>query len=192
MKVIVTSAGPDIESPVSGVFGRAPYFLEVDTEDLSCSPLKNPALEQGSGAGIEAAQFVLKRKPDALISSNYGPNAFQVLTAGSIPCYEAGTGTVRESVEAFSRGELEALGSANAASHSGVAGGGGRGGGGRGGGGRGSRNMDRDRSNDQTTGNGDRVKSGGQLEELSARLRDLRGQIADIVAQIDRLTEQGQ
>lgn len=175
MKVIVTSVGPDIESPVSGVFGRAPYFLEVDTDDLSCSPLRNPAVEQSSGAGIEAAQFVLKQGPEALISSNVGPNAFQVLTAGSVPCYEAGSGTVRESVEAFSRGELGALGSANAASHSGIAAGG------RGGSVNGGR-----------LEGGDRQKGIDRLEELSARLRELRGQIADIVSQIDRITEEGE
>lgn len=160
MKIIVSSSGNDMGSSVSGVFGRAPYFILVDTEDLLYEAFGNPAADLNSGAGIQAAQFIMGKKPEALISTNIGPNAFEVLEAGSVPCYQSVEGTVAETVEAFSCGDLRALGSANAESHSGT--------------------VDTDGPENGSS----------ELEELSARIETLRGQIAEIVDSIDRLTEE--
>ncbi len=162
MKVIVSSTGKGVDDTISTVFGRAEYYLLVDTDEFSSESFENPAVNQSSGAGIQAAQFVLKQNPESVISSSIGPNAYEVLTAGSIPCYTATGGTVRETVEAFNRGELPMMGAANADSHSGMA-----------------------RNTADLTN-----KAGGEeneLEILSARLRDLRGQIAEILQQLDRI-----
>lgn len=164
MKVIVSSSGSDMDSSVSQVFGRAEYYILADTDDLSHEALENPATGQSSGAGVMAAQFVLEQAPGALISSNIGPNAFQVLSAGSVECFAAPDGTVKEAVEAFSRGELTSLSSPNARSHSGTAG--------------------------RTGGHEPRSGSGNDLERLAGQLRDLRGQVAEIVQQIDSLTKE--
>ncbi len=164
MKIIVSSSGREMNSPVSPVFGRAEYYILVNTEENSHEALENPAAGQSSGAGIQAAQFVLKREPEALIASNIGPNAFEVLSAGSVECFAAPEGTVREAVEAFGRGELKTIGSANARSHSGMSG---------------------SRGKDPAVTTGE-----DQLVQLAERLRELRGQVAEIVQQIDLLTKE--
>ena len=163
MKIMVSAAGGDLDSRVSPVFGRAEYYILVDTEDGSYQSLENPASGQSSGAGIKAAQFVLNKNPEALIASNIGPNAFEVLSAGTLDCYEAIEGTVKEAVEAFQRNQLRPLGSANAPSHSGTA-----------------------------PANGGAESSQEQLEKLSRRLKELRGQVAEIIQQIDTLTKEQQ
>ncbi len=162
MKAIVSSTGKSVDDTISTVFGRTEFYLLVDTEDFTSESFDNPAVNQSSGAGIEAAQFVLKKNPGSVISSSIGPNAYEVLSAGSVPCYTATGGTVRETVEAFNRGELPMMGAANADSHSGMAG-----------------NSSRFSEN---TGD-----SESELEMLSAKLRDLRGQIAAILQQLDRI-----
>lgn len=164
MKVIVSSSGSDIDSPVSQVFGRAEYYILADTDDLTHEALENPATGQSSGAGVMAAQFVLEQAPGALISANIGPNAFQVLSAGSVECFAAPEGTVKEAVQAFARGELSSLSSPNARSHSGTAGG--------------------------TASDQPRSGSGEDLEKLARQLRDLRSQVAEIIQQIDSLTKE--
>ena len=161
MKVIVSSTGKSVDDAISTVFGRTEFYLLVDTEDFTSESFKNPAADQSSGAGIQAAQFVLKKNPGSVISSSIGPNAYEVLGAGSIPCYTATAGTVRETVEAFNRGELPLMGSANADSHSGMA-----------------RNA---ADPSDSTAN--------ELEMLTARLRDLRGQVAEILQQLDKIKE---
>ncbi|NOQ21165.1 MAG: dinitrogenase iron-molybdenum cofactor biosynthesis protein [Candidatus Aegiribacteria sp.] len=162
MKVIVSSTGKSVDDAISTVFGRTEFYLLVDTKDFSSESFDNPALNQSSGAGIQAAQFVLKKNPGSVISSSIGPNAYEVLSAGSVPCYTATGGTVRETVEAFNRGELPMMGTANADSHSGMAG----------------------NASGPSENIGDKEN---ELEILSARLRDLRGQIAEILQQLDRI-----
>ena len=63
MKVIISSSGESIDSSISPVFGRTEYYLLVNTEDLTHESFVNPASSQSSGAGIQAAQFVLKKDP---------------------------------------------------------------------------------------------------------------------------------
>jgi predicted Fe-Mo cluster-binding NifX family protein len=166
MKVLVSSTGKSVDSPISQVFGRAEFYSLVDTEDLSLETFENPARNQSGGAGIQAAQFVLKKNPETIISSNIGPNAFEVLSAGSVPCYSATGGTVREMVEAFNRGDLLKMGTATADSHSGMS-----------------------RS---TVGNAPAAEEAAEneLEILTAKLRDLRSQVADILQQLDEIGEE--
>ncbi len=162
MKVIVSSTGKSVDDTISTVFGRTEFYLLVDTEDFTSESFDNPAVNQSSGAGIEAAQFVLKKNPGSVISSNIGPNAYEVLSAGSVPCYTATGGTVRDTVEAFNREELPMMGAATAGSHSGMA-----------------RNTSVHSEN--AAGQED------ELQILTARLRDLRGQIAEILEQLDEI-----
>lgn len=165
MKVIVSSTGKDIDSEISPVFGRAKYYLLVNTDDFSFESSENPAISQSGGAGIQAAQFVLKQNPEAVISSSIGPNAYEVLTAASMPCYTAVGGTVKETLESFNRGELKSMGTANADSHAGIAG------------------SSASHSSEDTVEEDD-------LEVLSARLRELRGQVAEILEQLNKILEE--
>ncbi len=164
MKVMVSSSGRTVDSSISTVFGRAEYYLLVDTDDLTHECFENPAVNQSGGAGIQAAQFVLEKGPGTVISSNIGPNAYEVLSAGSVPCYTTVGGTVRETVEAFNRGELTAMRAANAGSHSGMAQ---------------KTAIVPERDSDDEK----------ELRKLSARLRDLRAQVAEILQQLDRIGE---
>ena len=55
MKVIVTSQGQELNSPVDPRFGRAKYFLVVDTETGDFSAADNSQnLNAAQGAGIQA------------------------------------------------------------------------------------------------------------------------------------------
>lgn len=161
----MSSTGNSVDSLISPVFGRAKFYLLVNTEDFSFESFENPAVTQSGGAGIQAAQFVLKKNPDAVISSNVGPNAYEVLSAGSVSCYIAKNGTARETIEAFNGGDLKMMGAANAGSHAGMAG---------------------SSANPSESATGEK----DDLEMLSARLRDLRGQVADILKQLDRIMEE--
>lgn len=123
MKIVVSAQGDTLETQVSPVFGRCPTYLFVDTDTMACEGVANPAVSQGSGAGIQAAQFVVDRGAQAVLTGNLGPNAFDVLQAAAVPSYLLSGGTVRQSVEAFNAGQLPAMTGANVAAHSGRGGG---------------------------------------------------------------------
>jgi len=124
MKIVVTANGMDLDAPISPVFGRCSTYILVDTDTMDFEAIQNPAVGAPGGAGIQAAQFVIERGAQAVVTGNVGPNAFGVFRSAGMPVFLLGSGTVRNALEAYSRGLLESTGGANVAAHRGTRGGG--------------------------------------------------------------------
>lgn len=58
MKIAVTVTEPSLDGAVDPRFGRCPYFLIVETDDLAFEAVENPNVTLGGGAGIQSAQFM--------------------------------------------------------------------------------------------------------------------------------------
>ena len=59
MKIVVTSQGTNLDSPVDPRFGRAKHFLLVDSDTMQTTAHDNAQnLNAPQGAGIQAAQAV--------------------------------------------------------------------------------------------------------------------------------------
>lgn len=125
MRIAVSSQGETLDAPASPVFGRCPTYLFVDPETMAFEVVPNPAMSQGGGAGIQAAQFVVNQGAAAVLSGNLGPNAFDVLQAAGVPGYLVSDGTVRQAVEAYKAGQLQPMAGPNVRAHAGMRGGGG-------------------------------------------------------------------
>jgi len=108
MKVAVSATGPSLDSPIDPRFGRCQYLLIVDSESLDFEAVENPAVMAPGGAGIQAAELVANMGTRAVITGNCGPNAYQVLSAAGIDVFVGASGTVREVIEAYRKGELRA------------------------------------------------------------------------------------
>ena len=107
MKIAVTSTGTDLESEVDPRFGRAPYFLIVDSETFDFEALDNKEnVNALKGAGIQAAGMVSNKGAEVLLTGFCGPNAFKVLKAAKIGVANNAGGTVRDAVEAYLEGKL--------------------------------------------------------------------------------------
>ncbi len=119
--IIITTIAPDLEAQVDPRFGRGQYFLAVDSVTLAWQAHPNPALEAAGGAGTQAAQFVASLGAQAVISGDFGPNAYLALEAAGIAMYLHGpAATARAAAEAFKNGQLERVVSpTGAAQHSG-------------------------------------------------------------------------
>ena len=108
MKVVVTSLGETLESPVDQRFGRARYFVLYDTESEEWSAHDNKQnLEAAQGAGIQAGQTVINLGAEVVITGHCGPKAFVTLHAGNVEVYPDATGTVKEAIDAFQAGKLK-------------------------------------------------------------------------------------
>jgi predicted Fe-Mo cluster-binding NifX family protein len=127
MKIVVTSTGNTIDSPIDPRFGRCQFFVFIDPETMELEAAENEAVMAAGGAGPQAAQFVANKGVEAVITGNVGPNAASALKAAGITIYIGAQGTVKETVSLFKNGQLQEVGEATVASHSGM--GGGRGGG---------------------------------------------------------------
>ena len=107
MKIVITSNGADLDSPMSPMFGRCPIFIFVGDEADEIESVPNPAVDAHGGAGIQAAQFVVDRGAKAVITGRVGPNAMDVLKAADIPIYLSQGDTPRQALEAFKAGKLQ-------------------------------------------------------------------------------------
>ena len=74
MKIIITSEGTSLESPVDPRFGRAKHFILVDTDTGEFSSHDNAQnLNAPQGAGIQAAQTVARLGAEAVLTGHVGP-----------------------------------------------------------------------------------------------------------------------
>ena len=120
MKICVTASGNNLDASIDPRFGRATYLAIVDSESMAFETILNAAAGAMGGAGIQAAQALAKKGVDVLITGNVGPNAFQALSAAGIKIVTGASGTVREVVEKYKRGELSETGAPTVKGHFGM------------------------------------------------------------------------
>ena len=108
MKLAVTSQGRELNSDVDPRFGRAMFFIVVNTDTDEVSVHDNAQnLSAAHGAGTQAAQAVAGFHVDAVVTGDIGPNAYAALRASKIKTYVGATGSVADAVEKVIRHELE-------------------------------------------------------------------------------------
>mgnify|MGYP000663207919 CR=1 FL=1 len=120
MKMCVTSVGMDLNAQVDPRFGRCQYFVFVDSDTMAFEAMPNKAIAAPGGAGIQAAQTVVNKGANVLISGNIGPNAFQVLSTADVKIATGAYGTVKEAVEMYKGGKLNEAGASTVAAHAGM------------------------------------------------------------------------
>jgi predicted Fe-Mo cluster-binding NifX family protein len=120
MKICISSTGTDLNADVDPRFGRCQYFLIVDTETMTVEIISNESTAVSSGAGIQAAQTVVRSGVNSVITGNIGPNAFQTLQAAGINVITGVNGSVKDIVEKFKKGELKETNTPSVESHFGM------------------------------------------------------------------------
>ncbi len=111
MKIAVSSEGKDLNSDVSEVFGRCPYFIIAEIENKKIQKfetIKNESADQRGGAGISAARKIAEKGANAVITRNTGPRALDVLKQFGIKSYN-GCGTVKDVLQKFIENELREI-----------------------------------------------------------------------------------
>ena len=136
MKICITASGNTTDSAMDPRFGRAPYFIFVDTDSGEIEAIANSAAASGGGAGVASGQLMADKGIDIVITGNLGPNATNVLQASNIKAYRGEMKSIKENIENYKQGRLEEI-DVSVSPHSGLGDGGGLGGRGtgRGGGG---------------------------------------------------------
>ena len=103
MKICITSKGKNWDSVIDERFGRASYFIFIDSDTKELEAFENQYLNEGHGVGTKAAQFVVNKGAKVLITANPGPNATQILNATGIKVIVRKTGTIQEIFDEFVR-----------------------------------------------------------------------------------------
>ena len=129
MKIAISSSGKDLDCQIDPRFGRCQYFIFIDPETMEFEVSENEGLMAMGGAGVQAAQLVVQKGANALITGNLGPNAASALSASGIRVYLVPGGTIKDVIEGYRSGSFREASGATVPPHFGM--GGGRGMGGR-------------------------------------------------------------
>jgi predicted Fe-Mo cluster-binding NifX family protein len=108
MKIAISVATPESAAAFEPRFGRAAAFVIVDDNTGDQRAIANPAAQVGRGAGIRAAEFLIKQGVEAVISGAFGPKAYDVLHTSGVRLYQAKSGTVDDLVARLLNGDLDA------------------------------------------------------------------------------------
>ena len=108
MKIAISSQGKDLDSLTDPRFGRAKYFIVIETDTGHFTAYDNTQnVNAVQGAGIQAAQNVKDLDVVAVITGNIGPKALTSLNMAHITVYTGAMGTVRDTLEQYSLGKLK-------------------------------------------------------------------------------------
>ena len=120
MKIAVSAMNPNLEAQIDPRFGRCRYFIIVDAETMQFEAIENSSAMASGGAGISAAQTIVGKGTQAVLTGNCGPNAFEVLAAAGIEVVTGVAGTVQEAVRDYKAGKYQTSSQPNAAANSGA------------------------------------------------------------------------
>jgi predicted Fe-Mo cluster-binding NifX family protein len=122
MKIALSTTGPTLDAEVDPRFGRCQYFIIVDPETEEFEAMDNSSAMAAGGAGISASQTIAGKGVQAVLTGNCGPNAYQVLSSAGIQIITGVSGKVREAIQGYKSGELQAGAQPNVPDHFGMGG----------------------------------------------------------------------
>jgi predicted Fe-Mo cluster-binding NifX family protein len=108
--VCITARAAGTEALFEQRFGRAPFFVFVDTETGTSESIENPLVDAVGGVGPRAVQMLAQAGATVLVTGQVGGNASRALEAGGIKvCAYHGSGSVADALAAYTAGNLQPL-----------------------------------------------------------------------------------
>ena len=119
MRIAFSAQGADIDSLVDPRFGRAAWFIFIDSESGSLAAMPNAENADASGAaGTRAADQVVAQNAEAVVTGNVGPGAHRMLADAGVRVFHGGNGvTVREALARLAANDLDPMDAPTVAGH---------------------------------------------------------------------------
>ena len=107
MRIAISSQGKKENSLMDSRFGRCEYFCIYDIENDGFKVIENTAINSNAGAGIEAANLVLKESIDAVVTGNIGPHANEVFKKSNIKIFTSDVKRISNIINEYKRNKLK-------------------------------------------------------------------------------------
>ena len=117
MRIAISASGSSLDAEVDPRFGRCQYFIIIDPDTMQFESVENSSATASEGAGISAAQMIVSKGVEAVLTGNCGPNAYQVLSPAGIKVITGMSGKVRDAVQSYKSGNLEGSTQPNVPGH---------------------------------------------------------------------------
>ncbi len=106
MKIAITSQGQDLDAMMDQRFGRCPYVLIVDPDDMTFEAIRNPYAEESGGVGSRLASLIASQGVEAVLTEECGPHARDALRSANVSMVGVCADTVRKAIEAYQAGAV--------------------------------------------------------------------------------------
>ena len=120
MKIAISAMGATLDAEIDPRFGRCQYLILVDPDTMNLEAIDNSSGMVSGGAGISTAQLIAGKGVEAILTGNCGPNAYQVLSAAGIKVITGVSGKVKDAIQSYKSGKLQASSQPNVAGHFGM------------------------------------------------------------------------
>ena len=101
MKIAISSMGPNLNALAEPHFEYSRFFVVVDSDTIECEIFDNMSSMMTENAGILAAQFLINKRVDAVITGTIGPDETEVLGTTGMQIYSCEKCTVNEALNRF-------------------------------------------------------------------------------------------
>ena len=119
MIIAITAAGPTMDGSFDQHFGRAPYFVIVDSETEKVikdyDNVQN--LQAVQGAGVESAKVMVDFDVEVVLTGHVGPKALDVLKMGNINAYKVDAVLVKEALAKYKEKNVSSIHEADVRGH---------------------------------------------------------------------------
>ena len=99
-KIAIATVGDSVNSEISKVAGRAPYYLIFDGNGVLLKSIKNPSQNRRGGASSVVVNFLKKESVKTIISGKFGDTMVRQLKTNKIE-YHENVGVAKKTVETF-------------------------------------------------------------------------------------------
>jgi predicted Fe-Mo cluster-binding NifX family protein len=102
LKTAFSTNGYGIQDSIEPAFGRCKNFLVVESGGRSIQVVPNPGAASSGGAGVQAAETLIRLGIDKLVTGSVGPNARPLLEAAGIAIFTGQSGKISDQLPAAS------------------------------------------------------------------------------------------
>ena len=107
MKIAIASMEKELSSKIDPRLGRARYIIIHDSGKSDFEVIDNQEFSQlSTGAGVKAAEVIVDKNVDYIVSQNFGPKALQVFKAANVKAAVISSGTIAEAIENIKNGQF--------------------------------------------------------------------------------------
>jgi len=106
MKIAIAADGMDLSAEVEHKLGASRYLMIVDLDSGDYEAVPNPGASGQRGAGMQAIVLAISRDVKAVVTGYCSPVAQEQLKANGIEVLLGVSGTVKEVIESYKKGDL--------------------------------------------------------------------------------------
>lgn len=100
MKTAFSTNGYGIQDSIEPAFGRCKNFLVVESGSGAVQVVPNPGAASSGGAGVQAAEALIRLGINKLVTGSVGTNAWPLLEAAGIAIVTGQSGKISEHFDA--------------------------------------------------------------------------------------------